>query len=375
MIIKCWECGKKFETEYESKRYCSEKCKRKSARKRREHISKEKNENIGKCKECGKRFKKNGGSQKFCSDFCREIHSKKQRRKQKKKQKKELKASIIVTCSYCRRLFETSNPGEKYCSLECRENSKQQQSEMTVVTCLVCNKTFKPSKAEKQYCSPECREKGMLKYEHKCSVCGKVFKSKSSNSKTCSKECLKEHIKRLNKNKNKNSSDAIEFMIRSKVTSIINKSLEQGESFRNSSINYWNIPFNDSIKEKILERDGYECNVCGRKTNLQIHHIVKRSWGGSHTEDNLITLCSKCHRSIETGDIEHATRKCTKNYINVLKNRRDSSRMDLSNKELIIAQSNFIKNIFKRLNEINDNNYDIEEILVSIDNFLSNIEG
>lgn len=38
-----------------------------------------------------------------------------------------------------------------------------------------------------------------------------------------------------------------------------------------------------------------ECAACGIKTNLQFHHLVPRSKGGSDDETNLVTLCTPCH--------------------------------------------------------------------------------
>jgi 5-methylcytosine-specific restriction endonuclease McrA len=45
----------------------------------------------------------------------------------------------------------------------------------------------------------------------------------------------------------------------------------------------------------VLARDGWRCQDCGRSQNLQVHHIRPRSRLGDDTEENLITLCAKCH--------------------------------------------------------------------------------
>lgn len=54
-----------------------------------------------------------------------------------------------------------------------------------------------------------------------------------------------------------------------------------------------------NLKQYILNRDGYACNCCkkGSKQNveLQVHHIIFRSNGGTDTKNNLITLCKPCH--------------------------------------------------------------------------------
>lgn len=55
----------------------------------------------------------------------------------------------------------------------------------------------------------------------------------------------------------------------------------------------------DDIRKKILQRDGYRCQRCGRTdTELHVHHIVPLSKGGSSDPSNLITLCRECHESI-----------------------------------------------------------------------------
>jgi 5-methylcytosine-specific restriction endonuclease McrA len=48
---------------------------------------------------------------------------------------------------------------------------------------------------------------------------------------------------------------------------------------------------------KVLERDGWRCQRCGRSSELQVHHIRFRSALGDDDLDNLITLCSECHQS------------------------------------------------------------------------------
>lgn len=51
---------------------------------------------------------------------------------------------------------------------------------------------------------------------------------------------------------------------------------------------------------RILERDGWRCQACGSMSGLEVHHIELRSHSGGDSEDNLITVCSGCHRAIHT---------------------------------------------------------------------------
>lgn len=50
---------------------------------------------------------------------------------------------------------------------------------------------------------------------------------------------------------------------------------------------------------EILERDGFKCRYCGKKTSeteLEVDHIRPRSKGGSDAPSNLTTTCRDCNR-------------------------------------------------------------------------------
>jgi hypothetical protein len=48
---------------------------------------------------------------------------------------------------------------------------------------------------------------------------------------------------------------------------------------------------------RIFERDGWRCRVpgCSSRRNLQVHHVVFRSQGGSDEDANLAVLCAAHH--------------------------------------------------------------------------------
>jgi 5-methylcytosine-specific restriction endonuclease McrA len=60
------------------------------------------------------------------------------------------------------------------------------------------------------------------------------------------------------------------------------------------------------LRLQILERDGWQCQHCGRRDQLQIHHIVRRSHLGADCEENLIVLCSECHRTVHAASRSEA---------------------------------------------------------------------
>ena len=56
----------------------------------------------------------------------------------------------------------------------------------------------------------------------------------------------------------------------------------------------------EQLCRHVLRRDGWRCQQCGSRTNLQVHHIQFRSQLGDDTEPNLITLCAGCHNNMHT---------------------------------------------------------------------------
>ena len=54
----------------------------------------------------------------------------------------------------------------------------------------------------------------------------------------------------------------------------------------------------ESLRQQVLRRDGWRCQLCGIMSNLEIHHKQFRSRSGHDSEENLITLCAVCHASL-----------------------------------------------------------------------------
>lgn len=52
------------------------------------------------------------------------------------------------------------------------------------------------------------------------------------------------------------------------------------------------------LRRFVLSRDRFRCRApgCGSNHYLELHHIVPQDEGGPHSADNLVTLCSRCHR-------------------------------------------------------------------------------
>ena len=51
-----------------------------------------------------------------------------------------------------------------------------------------------------------------------------------------------------------------------------------------------------AIQSEVRSRAGWRCQACGRRGRLDVHHVVKRSRGGSDFDlDRLVALCRACH--------------------------------------------------------------------------------
>ena len=59
----------------------------------------------------------------------------------------------------------------------------------------------------------------------------------------------------------------------------------------------------EATRQAVLERDNGQCQACGQAgdNRLQLHHVIYRSQGGSHDEENLVTLCFDCHKDVHDG--------------------------------------------------------------------------
>ena len=59
-----------------------------------------------------------------------------------------------------------------------------------------------------------------------------------------------------------------------------------------------------ALKQKVLERDGWQCRRCGARRQLQVHHIIKRSDIRIDVSWNLVVLCAVCHEKVERHEVD-----------------------------------------------------------------------
>lgn len=56
-----------------------------------------------------------------------------------------------------------------------------------------------------------------------------------------------------------------------------------------------------SVKDKVWERDKERCIYCGSPCAMPNAHYISREKGGLGVEQNIVTLCIKCHHAYDHG--------------------------------------------------------------------------
>lgn len=295
-------------------------------------------------------------------------------------------------CPVCNKelLQSPHGPVKKYCGRECEMiaqiSNKKSIFSGEIKKCTFCEKPFSSPyvNSSQKYCSEECRVKAqehnkpkIIKERRQCEYCGKTFiwSSSKPGQKYCSRECAysvqRDKSKTFQKNKSEKKLNEVDAFVTNIVTDLITRAKERGAIFCGREINYWEIgDISDKTRNTVLARDDYQCRICTCDMGLHLHHIIKRRNGGDHSEENLITLCSSCHRHIETGDIDHAIKKCVKNrrkYLGLGKSEIKETKAELISNSLYILRNLYADLMYKLPDDT--------EALIRLDTVISNLES
>ena len=60
------------------------------------------------------------------------------------------------------------------------------------------------------------------------------------------------------------------------------------------------LAISKAVKEAVYRRDDGTCVLCGGRGD-PVAHVIRRSQGGLGIEQNIVTLCSACHRAYDEG--------------------------------------------------------------------------
>lgn len=59
-----------------------------------------------------------------------------------------------------------------------------------------------------------------------------------------------------------------------------------------------------AFRKTVLERDGFNCVMCGTAYNLEVHHVTYRNVGWEKLED-CVTLCDTCHTKVHSKKLKN----------------------------------------------------------------------
>ena len=76
------------------------------------------------------------------------------------------------------------------------------------------------------------------------------------------------------------------------------KPREQAAELREQAAEPNREELDEDVRQQVLRRDHHRCRNCDGHMDIEVHHIVFRSRGGSNAPDNLVSLCKTCHALI-----------------------------------------------------------------------------
>lgn len=69
------------------------------------------------------------------------------------------------------------------------------------------------------------------------------------------------------------------------------------------------------VKKSVWERDNHCCIICGSPMAMPNSHYIRRSQGGLGIEENIVTMCMRCHSMYDQGIDRKAMEKFVRDYL------------------------------------------------------------
>lgn len=74
------------------------------------------------------------------------------------------------------------------------------------------------------------------------------------------------------------------------------------------------LQISQSVKKAVYERDGGRCIICEAPGD-PVCHFISRGQGGLGIEENVLTLCWRCHMAYDQGPERRQLRGILKKYL------------------------------------------------------------
>lgn len=173
--------------------------------------------------------------------------------------------------------------------------------------CVICNKVYYKRDCESKlhwskhkYCSIQCQHKGLVvrPLYFKCLVCGKKKRRHSCQKtpKYCSNKCFVST--RVGVKRPKFSKEWLENLSKSHIGVQAKGKHPKWKGGITPENHAERNKFREYIQKKVLKRDNYTCQICGKRGGLlHVDHI--QEWVDyvdlRFSMDNCRTLCRECH--------------------------------------------------------------------------------
>lgn len=226
-----------------------------------------------------------------------------------------------------------------FCSKSCTQKSKANIDNKTTFLCTYCGKEvirykckINADKSKRLFCSMKCHNLMRIKYKRDCVICGKTFNASMERNICCSRKCGDKYNQKRDIVFCNQCGNSFEVIPSKKISgegrfctiSCKNLYFKFRSNYIGNNLRHMSF-WRKDIRPKVLSRDKYSCQHCGKLSNLgkklHVHHILPRWLGGTNELENLITLCNPCHALAEekqlrdyTGDLT-MTRHKRKNFV------------------------------------------------------------
>lgn len=212
-----------------------------------------------------------------------------------------------IICNGCGNTFQTIpcyKKKRKYCSYECFIKSLDAK---VIKSCLNCKKEFESYKSlEKKFCSLKCycgkKHKDSL-IILQCKICKNNFEVRNKDRKRiyCSMKCLAKDKEQLGLGKNNPNFGKTHSNMHSEETKERWRKERKGVGNPRwlGGISYYRGEDWQEKQKECLKRDNYKCRKCGRIDKLKVHHIIPYRISKRNILYELITLCQKCHPTMD----------------------------------------------------------------------------
>lgn len=75
------------------------------------------------------------------------------------------------------------------------------------------------------------------------------------------------------------------------------------------------LDISKAVKDRVWERDNHRCIICGSPYAMPNSHFIRRSQGGLGIEENVVTMCQRCHMMYDQGPDRKTIEAYTEDYL------------------------------------------------------------